>query len=407
MKFGDTQHGARQAEDALGDVADAISKLPDARTQERVLGELGISPELLPMLKKGRKGLEELRSTAAKTGADMTTQMTENAAKMNKAWQELGEVVEGVGNRIVDSWSGTVTKVLETSTKWIEGNKETADTIAKIGAAVGVLAALKPAAWVLRLLGLGAVAGGAGTAAVVGSPLLLSGDTARNPQAQMPYDPVTNPNVFDLIGAGWRRLMPSWLGGGPGYTPRSITAPRAPSQAAAVMEQTRSFWKSKDFTDAQVAGILAAGPAAESGFNPNAVGDNGTSFGLYQHHADRRDAMFSAYGPHPTAQQQNEFAWSELNQPGQANLLRSLRAAQTSGDAARVWTRGFEQPANGAAEAENRAAAAPQFEPASGNVHVQVELKNAPPGTTARVTTAGRGVTAGAPRIETSMPGVH
>jgi len=411
VRFGDATHGARQAEDALGDVAEAIKKLPDARTQERVLGELGMSPDLLPMLKNGRKGLEEYRKKAEATGSSMTAQMVENARKMNEAWQRLGLDFEGVGNRIIDSWAGTVTKILENSSKWIEANKKTADSIAQIATAVGFLVALKPAAWVLRLLGLGALANPAtvGGAAILATP----GDAGPNSGGVSPEQERANREEairrgYLTPGQWWRQNAPAWLGGGGGaYKPRTITVPAGPTKAAAVMEETRAFWKSKGFTDAQVAGILAAGPAAESGFNPNAVGDGGTSYGLYQHHAERMVAMMGRYGPAPTVQQQNEFAWDELNQPQNANLLRSLRVAKTSGDAARIWTKGFEQPANADAEAETRAAGAPQFEQQqNGHVQVEVNLKNAPPGTTAKVTSSGA-VKASPPRVETSLPMVH
>ena len=420
VRFGDATHGARQAEDALGDVAEAIKKLPDARTQERVLGELGMSPDLLPMLKNGRKGLEEYRKKAEATGSSMTAQMVENARKMNEAWQRLGLDFEGVGNRIIDSWAGTVTKILENSSKWIEANKKTADSIAEISTAIGVIVALKPAAWVLRLLGLMGPAELVGAGAAIGlgasaMPPVKPGQYSYGLSAIPGMPGYQAPSTDDYKGDSpslfswlWAKLLGGKSGGGGGaYKPRTITVPTGPTKAAAVMEETRAFWKSKGFTDAQVAGILAAGPAAESGFRPDAVGDGGTSYGLYQHHGVRMTALMERNGPAPTVLQQNEFAWDELNQPQNANLLRSLRVAKTSGDAARIWTKGFEQPANADAEAETRAAGAPQFEQQqNGHVQVEVNLKNAPPGTTAKVTSSGA-VKASPPRVETSLPMVH
>src|SRR5208282_4327404 len=99
-------------------------------------------------------------------------EMAANAKKMNSSWAELGLAIEGVGNRIVDSWSGTATKVLDTTSHWIERNQALADSYgSNAGAVIGAVAALsaiKPAVWILRALGLLgptellAVAGGIG-----------------------------------------------------------------------------------------------------------------------------------------------------------------------------------------------------------------------------------------------------
>lgn len=57
---------------------------------------------------------------------------------------------------------------------------------------------------------------------------------------------------------------------------------------------------------------MLANVGAESGGNPAAVGDNGSSYGLLQHHGPRRDALFSHAGTRtPSAQQQIDFALSE------------------------------------------------------------------------------------------------
>ena len=115
---------ARTGADALGDVADAVARYKDPHAQLHILQQLGISEDLLPLLQKGRKGLEEYLATAQRSGGVMTAEMAENASKMNKSWAELGLAIEGVGNRIVSSWSGTATKVLDTTTHWIEKQQE-------------------------------------------------------------------------------------------------------------------------------------------------------------------------------------------------------------------------------------------------------------------------------------------
>ncbi len=383
----------------LRQFADATKNMtPHARM--RAEGAFGIDPSLDPMLRNGSKGFDAYVAQAQKSGGVITQQMADDAKKMNSAWQRLGENIEGVGNRIVDSWSGTATKVARTTSRWIEHNTGLADSYAQIGIAVG---ALKSSAWLLKLLGFGTASTAVSTAGTLAMPLALGGDTPAGPA----YQEAPGSEFFGANGPvarWWDRRAPSWAGGAP--SGRSITAPKMPSAAYATMQQTRTFWKSKGFTDAQVAGILAGGPAAESGFNPGLSGDNGTSYGLYQDHNARMRALFARFGPHPTTAQQNEFAWDELNSPEDRPLLRALRNTSTPEQSALVWTSGFERPAGGAYEAQRRADAAGQFlppTPPTGAVHVTVDLNGAHPGTTATATASGI-ATAAPPRIATSMP---
>ena len=81
---------ARTGADALGDVAEAVTSLKDPHAQLNFLGQLGISDDLLPLLNKGRKGLDDYLATAQRTGGVMTAEMAENAKKMNTSWVELG-----------------------------------------------------------------------------------------------------------------------------------------------------------------------------------------------------------------------------------------------------------------------------------------------------------------------------
>ena len=148
----------KSAADALGDVAEQLAKIKDPETQKQYLIKGGMDPNLLPMLKDGRAGLERWLAEAAKIGG-MTDQMIANATAMNTAYARLGLNIKDVTYHIADDWSGTVTKVLNDASSWIEHNQKLAVSIGEIGAAVGVLAAIQPAKWVLRLLGLGGVAG--------------------------------------------------------------------------------------------------------------------------------------------------------------------------------------------------------------------------------------------------------
>ena len=130
----------------------------------------------------------------------------------------------------------------------------------------------------------------------------------------------------------------NWLTGG--------APPAEGTPAGDVAKRTHDFWRAQGLTEEQTAGVMA-NIGAESGFNPNASGDNGTSFGLYQHHADRLAALRARYGPNPTADQQNEFAAWEMSPAGpRAAAGTALRASTTAAGATEAFTSGFEAPAN-------------------------------------------------------------
>ena len=112
-------------------------------------------------------------------------------------------------------------------------------------------------------------------------------------------------------------------------------------------EQTIKFFMSKGLTRAQAAGI-AGNLLYESGFNPSAVGDGGTSFGIAQWHLGRGSAMkewTQAHGYSSTSfKGQLEFLWHELN-TNESYALGKLRATGNAYDAGMAFCRYFERPA--------------------------------------------------------------
>lgn len=99
-------------------------------------------------------------------------------------------------------------------------------------------------------------------------------------------------------------------------------------------------------------GILA-NIKRESNFNPGAIGDGGTSGGLFQHHADRFNKMIRAAGGKgawkSNWQAQVDFALSEP--AGQQYLATKFRSPA---EAVTWWVKHFEKPANQAAEIQKR-----------------------------------------------------
>ena len=163
---------------------------------------------------------------------------------------------------------------------------------------------------------------------------------------------IANPN---LIRVGQVLTIPGRNG-----TPAPAPAPTpAPSPGGSVSgienrpgvkgnaQQTIAFFMSKGLTRAQAAGI-AGNLLYESGFNPSAVGDGGTSFGIAQWHNGRGSAMkqwTAAHGYSPTSfKGQLEYLWHELNH-SESNALGKLRATSSPYDAGMAFCRYFERPA--------------------------------------------------------------
>jgi hypothetical protein len=119
----------------------------------------------------------------------------------------------------------------------------------------------------------------------------------------------------------------------------------------------KSYLASKGLDKQHVAGIMS-NIKHESGFRPGVLGDNGTSGGLFQHHAERFSAMRKAAGPD----------W-QTNWKGQIDFALSEPAGQryintkfsTPEEATKWFTINFEIPANKVAQANIRSQSASQF----------------------------------------------
>lgn len=164
---------------------------------------------------------------------------------------------------------------------------------------------------------------------------------------------IANPN---LIYAGQRLTIPGagntppptpGPGPGPAPGPGSIDGIENRPGVRGDAQQVIDFFMAKGLTRQQAAGI-AGNLLHESNFNPSAVGDGGTSFGIAQWHLGRGDAMKAwtqANGYSPTSfRGQLEFLWHELHH-NERNAFNKLLATTTAYDAGMAFCRWFERPA--------------------------------------------------------------
>ena len=116
------------------------------------------------------------------------------------------------------------------------------------------------------------------------------------------------------------------------------------SQLKGNPERIKSYLTQKGLSREAVAGIMV-NIEHESGFKSGIHGDQGTSFGLFQHHATRKNNLLSYLKkrnlPSTNIEGQIDFALSEYPQ-----LVKKLNKATSPQQAADIWVREFERPAN-------------------------------------------------------------
>lgn len=127
-----------------------------------------------------------------------------------------------------------------------------------------------------------------------------------------------------------------------------VPAPRSSSTAAppgggASRAGTVAFWMGKGAPQ-HVAEGIADRVNAESGFKPTVEGDGGTSVGLYQHHADRKDRL-TALPDWQNPDVQHEHAYKEVTgaDPIAAKHWAEIQAAPNRQTAAHLWDKYFER----------------------------------------------------------------
>lgn len=164
---------------------------------------------------------------------------------------------------------------------------------------------------------------------------------------------ISNPN---LIRVGQQLIIPGRNGTPAPSNPTPTNPTPSPTPVGGIESrpgvkgnaaQTIAFFMAKGLTKAQAAGI-AGNLLYESGFNPSAVGDGGTSFGVAQWHLGRGDRMKAYCRAHGYAENsfkgQLEYLWHELN-TNESYALGKLRATTNAYDAGMAFCRYFERPA--------------------------------------------------------------
>ena len=387
---------ARTGADAIGDVMKAAATYKDPHAQQRFLEQFGISPEMAALIKDNKSRLEEYVATAQRTGGVMTAEMAANATKMDKSWVELAETLEGVGNRISNNWSGTVTKMLDSTSHWIQEQEKLGPTfdrnVEHITEAIAALGVLRVAPWILRAMGwlvageavpMMAIATGASmlppanlqTGENTGSLLTPGGvgkgtgailDPAGHARSMSSDDPPPEQGL-----SWWQRAL-GFIGGGRAQAAdfnRSIGARGGDNSGNALDPATAA--RAKEVHD----GLVARGMDSKTawGFAGNAVqesramwnsrpGDMGAAHGLmmWRDSADGGHRYSDYIGRYGHAPEQGSLSESldniiaELKGPEARAWANIQRAGNSEGEKGAAVSTFYERPKDTAAEESRR-----------------------------------------------------
>lgn len=148
----DTEGNLRPTIDVLKEAAAKISAIENPTKQAALAMDLfgaRAGPELLPLLKAGEGGIEDLMKKAEELGITMSTEAATAAAEFTDRMTDLKGSLAGAGRDIgevlIPAITPLIEKVVEIIGKikaWAEENEPLVETIIKVGAKIGILAAV-------------------------------------------------------------------------------------------------------------------------------------------------------------------------------------------------------------------------------------------------------------------------
>lgn len=114
-----------------------------------------------------------------------------------------------------------------------------------------------------------------------------------------------------------------------------------------VLQNGFRWWVSQGYPPTAAAGIMA-NVHGESGGDPQAVGDGGTSVGLFQHHNDRRDNLIRYAQSRGLSPQDpyTQLAFAKMELEANPRLNNAMKQATSPEGAAMLFQTQFERPKN-------------------------------------------------------------
>lgn len=314
----------------LNDIPSAMLKIAAASEHMSrqkfvsITSALGINPNMINLLEKGRKGVDDVVRAQERNGA-ITEKDAIEAQKFQAAWANLTNFITGQARPVVTGLAETLT-----------------DMAARTGDA-GVVAGALAAAW-------NDIAGAIGGAISkfrewTGIQKAIDDPDSEITKRYLRAGQLHNAWLWSMhrfrksIGmADQPNQMPPPPPGGWGGAP--VAVPSAAGGTKMVPTLVAA-----GFSVEQARGITA-GILAESGGNASAVNPTSGAYGLGQWLGPRKKELMRRYGPNPTAAQQLEFLIWELKGGDKGGA--SVRKQVTSDGALLSYIYSFMRPGAGA-----------------------------------------------------------
>ena len=125
-------------------------------------------------------------------------------------------------------------------------------------------------------------------------------------------------------------------------------------------DEVKNYLTSKGYSKTAIAGLMS-NIEGESGFNSTAVGDNGNAFGFFQHNGVRKDALLDYLSERGLQRSDWKGQIDFMEQEILPEFKRKMNNTKTPQEAADIFTRGYEKPANVNKDALNRANASIKY----------------------------------------------
>lgn len=259
IQLADAQGHARSVSDIMTDL-NRWAQTVSPQQANFMFRALGLDQDTINLLERTPAEFDRYMN-AVKAAGVPTKEQTKAMQDLLSSFSYLGQAMETTGREVLTQWAPDIIHATDATTKWLEANKNTAHEILEITAALVGLMALKPATWVLRLLGLGlAPVLGAGVTSVLGVPAAGAASAAKTYQEGM---------------EGRKLLYVDPWSGIPVYGDRlTQTVPNAPTDVFSLFQQLEGTPSGKPSPAGAIGrNQIMPATAAQYGFDPNRLGE--------------------------------------------------------------------------------------------------------------------------------------
>ena len=152
IKVVDTEGNLRSTVEVLKEAATKISTIKNPTKQAAYAMDLfgaKAGPQLLPMLKMGEKGIDDLIKKAKELGITLSTEEASAAAEFTDRLTDLKGALAGAGREIgfvlmpiLTNLAEKAIEIIKKIKDWVDAHKPLVEIIVKVGAALGALAVI-------------------------------------------------------------------------------------------------------------------------------------------------------------------------------------------------------------------------------------------------------------------------